>query len=65
MNSFICPMIYNCVKLEQAVTLVENIGTAVSLMFPIWNKMVLPALNILKLLELVENELKKTFVQKI
>ena len=58
-------MFLDIVKLERAVTFIKHIASVVPLIFPpktfTWNKMVLPAPNSLKDLELVENELERFF----
>ena len=69
MNFIICLMILNRVKLELAVALIKYIASVVPLIVPpkklIWNKMVLPSSNLLKVLELVENVLEQTFSESI
>ena len=56
-------MILNCVKLGQTVIFIKYMASLVSLIFPpktlIWKEMVVATSNSLKVLELVENELKK------
>ena len=57
-------MVLNNIKLERTVILIKYITTIVSLLFILktlaWDKMVLPASNLLNLLELMGIELKKT-----
>ena len=56
-------MILNCVKLGHTVIFIKYMASLVPLIFPpktlIWEEMVLATSNSLKVLELVENELKK------
>ena len=58
-------MIFNHVNLESAVIF----SSVVPLIFPpqtlIWKKMVLPGSNSLQVLELMQTELKKTFLESI
>ena len=58
-------MVLNNIKLERTVILIKYITTIVSLLFILktltWDKIVLPASNLLNLLELMGIELKKTF----
>ena len=59
-------MILNPVKLERLVVFINYITSVVPLTkILIWNKMMLPALNLLKSPELIENELEKTFSKSI
>ena len=58
-------MILDGIKLDRADIFSKYIGNVFPLVFPpknlIWNKMVLPVSNSLKVLEFVGNELDKTF----
>ena len=62
-------MILNRIKLERTVIFIKYIAVVVPLVFPpkilIWNTMVLPAVDFLKVLELVENGLEKTSSERI
>ena len=67
MNSFYLPCGFNRSKLERVVIFMKNIAKVVPLIFTtktlLWNKMVLPAAKLLKVIELVENELEKIFAE--
>ena len=62
-------MILNRIKLERTVIFIKYIAIVFPLVFPpkilIWNTIMLPALNLLKILELVENALEKTSSESI
>ena len=67
-NKFYLPNILNRLKRERTVIFIKYIATVIFLVFPpktlISSKIMLPASNLLKVLELVENELEKTFFRK-
>ena len=64
-----CLTILNRIKLERTVIFIKYIAIVILLVFPpkilIWNTVVLPAPNLLKVLELVENEIEKTSSESI
>ena len=61
-------MTLNHVKLGRAITFMKYLASVGSLIFLtkilIWNKITLPASNLLNFAELVENELPKSFSKK-
>ena len=61
-------MTLNCVKVGRAVTVIKYLASVVSLTFlakiSIWNKIMLPASNLLNFAELVENESLKSICKK-
>ena len=65
---FFCQLILNRVKLEHTVIYIKYIVGIVPLIYQpktsIWNRMVISVSNSLKVLELVENDLEKIFLQK-
>ena len=62
-------MTLNRVKLGRIVTFIKNLASVVSLIFLaltlIWNKITLPALNSLNLVQLVVNESMNSIYKKI